>query len=84
MVLQSCILNAATLWKGKERTQQGEWCLVNKRLQELLCVVLQGYSPFPSISAQMMSFLPTSIALNMHTSYFCLSTILCCRPGFAA
>jgi len=28
--------------------QQGKWCPVNKLLQELICVVLQGYSSFLS------------------------------------
>lgn len=48
VVLQQYILNAATLRKGKERMQQGEWCLVNKLLKKSICVLLQGYSLFPS------------------------------------
>lgn len=44
VILQLCILNAASVWKRKEGMQQGEWSLANKLLQELICVVLQGYS----------------------------------------
>lgn len=61
------ILNAASVWKGKEGLQQDEWSFANKRLQELICVVLQGYSFLLCNFSALNIVFSTNIALSMHT-----------------